>query len=608
MASFSLHRAGLALGAIAALLAGMTLRVAYLQTYGRQKMVLHAERQQHTTQVSPAHRGNITDRNGLLMATSVLTQTIYLDPQFMIQRYQEPPRDLARMQRDLGTLAELLDLDAEALREIVRARPEARFVRIAENRDERTAAAVLKLGFPGVGAQPVGVRHYPMGSLAAHVLGTVGREGRGLEGVELRFDSRLAGRDGLRRVQKDAQFRVINISAADYVPPRHGQHLVLSIDANIQMIAEQELAAACREFGAPRGEVVVLDPRNGEVLALANWPTFNPQDLESSTAEARLNRCIVVPYELGSTLKPFIMGPALAWGLTRAEEVWPIPPGTYVTPTGRRVSDVTSYPPLSTWDVLVKSSNKGMVMAAFRLGYGRMYDALTSFGFGQRTGIELPAEDPGLVKTQRQWTRGDTESVAQGYAMMATPLQLARAFCAFANGGRLVRPRLVRGTVEADGTVVPLAAASEADAATRVMNESSALLVRRILADVPVRGTARAARSKLWNVFGKTGTSHISRGRAGYDQEHFHSSFVGGAPLEEPKLVIAMVLHEVKRNPNRYYGGTVAAPAAVRVLERSLAYMQEPPSPPLPPPPANVIPVLYHFEPRLYGEARAAAR
>jgi cell division protein FtsI/penicillin-binding protein 2 len=385
---------------------------------------------------------------------------------------------------------------------------------------------------------------------------------------------------------------------------------VLAIDSNIQMIAEQELAAAVTEFRAESGEVIVIDPRTGEVLALANYPTFHPQNLEDSRPEQRLNRAIVVPYEPGSTFKPFIAGPALMWRQTRPAEVWPINALTYVAPygRGRRVTDVHHYGPLCTWDVLVKSSNIGMALLATRMGNPSLHRAVTLFGFGRPTGIELPGEDPGLVYPLGRWTRYSTESIAQGYEVMITPMQLARAFCVYANGGHLVDPRIVRGRLDADGGVIERYPSRRLEDYPQVLDADSAAAMRQILSDVVIRGTGTRARSRGWNLFGKTGTSHISMGRSGYSQDLVNSSFIAGAPLENPRLVIAMVIHRADRRVNRAYGGTVAAPAAGRVLERSLAYMQVPPSPPLAPPPPHIASVLHNYNPRLYVDPPVAGR
>src|SRR5947207_9021344 len=521
--SFSDGRAKIVLVIIASLLVGMIGRVAYLQTYGRQKTIRWAERQQHTAIKSIARRGTILSRNGYPMAATVQTTSLYVDPSFLLQQYQHDKRNLNQMDSDLRKMCKLVDCNVDELTELIGARAESRYLKVAENLDQKSREAVEALHIPGIGFEPMLVRYYPMGSTASHVLGTVGSDGKGLEGLELKFEQNLAGKNGFTRIEKDARRRPIGVEAEDFIPPSHGQHIVLTIDANIQMLAEEELAEACEKFNAKRGEVIVIDPSTGQILALANWPTFNPQNLVDSKPEDRLNRAIVVPYEPGSTLKPFIMGPALAWNITQPNEVWPIKSETYIPYGNRHVTDTHFYGKLCSWDVLVKSSNIGMSMLAERLGNAKVRQALAEFGFGQRTGLELPGEDDGRLNPIAKWNHFSTESVAQGYEMMVTPLQLARAFCVYANGGRLIQPHLIKGILDADGNVVAKQPLQRLDMCPQVIDSATALQVRRILCDVLVRGTASKNRSKYWNIFGKTGTAHISRGRAGYDPSLYNS-------------------------------------------------------------------------------------
>jgi cell division protein FtsI/penicillin-binding protein 2 len=314
------------------------------------------------------------------------------------------------MDEDIRKLARLIDKSPFALSQLLSEKFDSRFLKLAENLDERAVDEILKLNIPGIGTMPQNQRYYPMGAIGAHLLGGVGKddEGRsekGLEGLELRFNKELAGKDGSQRVLKDARRRAISVAAEDYFPPAHGQHLILTVDANVQMIAEQELARTCEEFKADRGEVVVMDPRTGDVLALANWPTFNPQNLDDSTPAVRRNRCLTDPYEPGSTFKPFIAGPALKERVTTVGEVFPIHGPHYRTDYGRRVTDVHGYDQLAFWDVLVKSSNIGMCMLGERMGNAKLHAAIRSFGFGHPTGIELPGEDGGVGHPLARWTK-----------------------------------------------------------------------------------------------------------------------------------------------------------------------------------------------------------
>lgn len=611
---FSPLRALGVLGCIALAFAVLLGRVTYLQTIGRQQTIARADRQHHQREPLRARRGSIYDRNGIEMAGTVQTQAVFVDPKFMRECFEQDGQGLVEMDKSVARLANAVNRDAYEISQLLSDRFEARFVKVAEHVDDVTCARVMRLDLPGVGIAPSDVRYYPMGSLAAHVLGGAGSDGRGLEGLELRFQKLLSGKAGYVRQRKDAAHRPIGVAAEDYLPAQHGQHLTLTIDANIQMIAEQELAATCRQFHARTGEVVVMDPDTGEVLALANYPTFNPQYLQDTQAqpEIRRNAALICPYEPGSTIKPFVFGPALASGVTRFDEVWKLGGARYRTSYGRTITDVHGYPELATWDGLVKSSNIVMARIAGRMGNPRLHRALTSWGFGQRTGIELPGEDPGHLFPLRKWTKYSTESIAQGYELRVTPLQLCRAFAAYANGGYLVQPTILQGTLDADGALRPRRDPADVQPLPRVLDRETSLHVRRVLADVVVRGTAKGARSDTWNLFGKTGTAHISEGKAGYSPDRYTSSFLCGAPVENPRLVAAFIVHEPDKkwaaeNNLTHYGGAVAAPGAMRMLERSLAYLGVPASPELAPPPAHIAAHLHQYNANLYKRKPAKA-
>jgi cell division protein FtsI/penicillin-binding protein 2 len=599
MTTFSLRRAAVVFVLVCCLLTGMLGRVLYLETIGRQNTIANADHQHHQTLVIRARGGGIWSANGQLMAGTIQTQTLFIDPKFLADFYQQDGHSLIEMDAAIEKLAKIIDRDPFELAQLLGDRSTSRFVKVAENLDDTTSAMVRKLDLPGIGMQPANFRIYPLGSLASHVLGYVGKDGKPLEGVELQFARELAGRDGFERTLKDARHRPISVANDDYLPPEHGDDLVLTIDSNIQMIAEQELKATCEKFRVKSGEVVAMDPRTGEVLALANWPTFSPQNPNDSTEQTRRNRAVCDSYEPGSTGKPFIVGPALEAGITRINEMWPVPGRTYRTPYGRTITDVHAYGPLSTWDGLVKSSNIVMSMLGERIGNPKLHLILSAWNYGKPTGIELPGEDPGRLSPLREWTHYSTESVAQGYELRVTPLQLCRNFCAYANGGRLVRPTIVKGIIGPDGKIVPLHEPVPLASRPRMITEATEMQMRQILCDVVIRGTATKARSQFWNLFGKTGTAHISEGKRGYSLTRFTSSFICAAPAENPRIVIAFIIHEP--DPAiAHFGGTVSAPGAAQMMERTLTYLQVPPSPDLGLPPASVQPFLVNFDEKAY--------
>jgi cell division protein FtsI (penicillin-binding protein 3) len=606
MGNFSTARAAAVILLITTALLALVGRVMYLQTIGREHTLDRADRQQHQKEVIVARRGSIYDSTGMLMAGTIQSQSLFLDPKFMQDCYQSEGRSLVEMDEAIAKLAKILDKDSFQISQLLGDRSTSRFVKIADKLDEGTAGEIEKLKVFGVGFVPMHERYYPMGSVAAHILGGTGADGAGLEGLEMKFDKELTGRNGSKRTLKDAYRRSIGVAAEDYIAPRHGQHLILTIDANIQLIAEQELAAACEQYQGKRGEVVVMDPRTGEVLALANWPTFNPQNLEDSDPKTRRDRCLTDPYEPGSTIKPFIAGPAFAWRITKPNEIWPIPAIKW-NPFGKRiVTDVHFYGPLAMWDVLVKSSNIGMSMLGTRMGNDRLHHALDAFAFGHTTGIDLPGEDPGMVRPLAKWGMNSTISVSQGYELMTTPLQLCRAFAAYGNGGRLVQPHIIKGVLDPDGNVVTRNNPRELRILPEAIDPLTAAGMKRILCDTLIRGTAKDASKRIWNIFGKTGTAHIAE-NGSYSSTRFNSSFIGGAPAENPRLVICMVVHDPVKTLG-HYGGIVSAPAAARTLERSLAYLQVPSSPNLPPPPPEIAKLLWGYDEKIYTDRSIGAR
>jgi len=602
---FSPRAAAIVFAAIMMTFLALAGRVVFLQTLGRERTILQADRQQHYTETLHARRGSIFDRNGLLMAGTVQKKSLFVDPKFMLEVFQEDGKTLVDLDREIAKLAALIDKDPLEISQLIGDKSTSRYVKVADFLDDYIVDAVAKLNLPGVVLEPVDVREYPMGSLAAHVLGGVQKDNIGLEGVELQFEKLLRGKDGFKRSLKDARRRSIATAAEDYVPPVNGTHVILSIDSNIQMIAEQELAAACKQFRVRAGETILMDPQTGEILAMANWPTFNPANIEDTalTPEVRRNRCLTDPYEPGSTIKPFIVGPALANKLAKPTDLFHIP-GPYKSPLrAKLVQDVHYYGDLALWDVMVKSSNIGMVQLSEKIGPKPLHDAVAQFKFGQRTKVDLPGEDPGLLNPLRKWTKPSPVSIAMGYELMVTPLQLTRAVCAYANGGLLASPHVLHGLLTPESEIDP--AAKKHHEKVRAIDEPTAQLVLRIMCDVVFRGTGQKARSERWNLFGKTGTAHTAQGGS-YNETNYTSSFVGGGPFENPRVVVAVILHDPDKSL-AHFGGTVSAPAAGQILQRTLAYLQVPDSPQLTPPPPQIANMLHAFDARVYERRITAA-
>ena len=596
----SLRRLGAVLGSIALVLATLVGRVAYLQTTYAAEAAPRVERQQSGRETLHARRGSIFDRNGLMLAGTIQQTTLFADPKFMHEQFQLKGRTLLDMDVALEAVARIVDGNPDEMILAVGRDPAKRYVPLARGLADEVVDRLKTLDIPGIGFAAEPTRLYPMGQTAAHLLGTVGRESKGLEGLERAEEPILAGFDGTKGTVRDKRRRPLLAVAEEYRLPEHGDHVVLTIDSNIQLIVEQELEKQIQDFKASGGCVVVMDPNTGDILALANYPTYFPQFLADSTAEARRNRAITDPFEPGSILKPFLLAGLIDRDVTHIGEPIRVEESRYYRPYPRRqIIDEHYYGnTMPVWDVIVKSSNIGMVKLGERVEPQTLGEILRSFGFGSRTQIGMSGEDPGLVPAKWGW--GTRESVMQGYALMATPIQLCRAMAVLANGGRLVTPRLLAGTMAPGGELT--LKVGEGDN-PQVVERQTANDVRRVLADVAVRGTAQKGRDEIkrWNLFGKTGTAHRTiKGK--YNEEHYVSSFVGGAPYEAPRLVIAVSIYDADKNAGKvpgkgHHGGHVAAPLAGRVLNRALDYLDVPDSPELPEPPAEIAPLLWNYKP-----------
>ncbi len=531
----------------------------------------------------------IVDAQGRVMATSVERPSVFADPA-VIPRVRlvldpnvvRPEKIIAEPQvvksyevvaRELGRV---LGLDARVLADELLCRAGRRFFWVKRKVSEEEARAVRSLNLRGVGIIYESERRYPMNKRFAHGLGFVDPQGRALAGLELRFDEALRGREGRRTVVTDVRRRAIYTSKEGYAAPEDGSHLALTIDAAIQAAAEEALAGAVEQFQAQAGSVIVMSPQTGEVLALANVPTFDLNDYANYPESARCNVAIQAPFEPGSTFKPIVAAAALAEKVTWPGERIFCHHGLYKAGR-RRLHDHHPFGTLTFEQVVVKSSNIGMAILGQRLGNERLHAYIRRFGFGRPTGVELPGEDGGIVLPLRRWTSYSTTSLPMGQELAVTQIQLAAAFSAIVNDGVLLRPRVVRGVIGADGSVKE--DRSKPAVVGRVLSEATASkMAEDILVRVVEEGTGRRAKLAGYRVSGKTGTAQIARrGGGGYEPDAYVSSFVGAAPAGDPEvLVYLMVIRPVKRLG--YYGGTVAAPAVREILIKTLGYLGVPPA------------------------------
>jgi cell division protein FtsI (penicillin-binding protein 3) len=449
----------------------------------------------------------------------------------------------------------------------------------AEARAAATSRArILYHTLDGVGFVKSIKRVYPLGQLGGSVIGFANNY-EGVDGMEHQLDFMLRGIPGQMFVTKDAARHTLLVQDQRYTPADDGRDVWLTVNSVIQGIAQDELQKAVQDFNAESGTAVVMDPFSGRILAMANYPFFDPTDFSHADPDTRRNKAVTDPYEPGSIFKPFIMGWAIENHVVKPTDLIDCHNGHWYDPTGRLVTDVEGYGAISVRDILVHSSNVGMAQLGWRMGIPMMYDAVTRFGFGSRTGVELPGDQRGLVKPLSQWNKGTLTSASFGYEVAATPLQLLRAFCTFANGGYLVTPRIVSAIEESPGKAEPWSDVAGAPLQKQIISNATCLTMRQIMEGVYAEGTAKSAGSKLYDLYGKTGTAHIAgKGRGddgghGYGEKDYNSSFLSGGPFRDPRVVVCVTIHRPDKKLG-HFAARVAAPAATAIMERTLLYMQ----------------------------------
>ena len=534
----------------------LMLRLVQLQWWQEDRFTDRAERQREFAEEIVPRPGDIVDRQGRLVATTLTMRSLYVVPSRIAK-----PWVVAQ------SIATALGISADSLFEKIGER-ERHFLWVKRRLSSGEVEKIKQLDLPkGTwGFRDEYRREYPQGVVAAHVLGLRDIDGVGRGGVEEEFDRVLRGENGKRRLARDSRGRVIEILDDAEHPPRAGESVQLSLDLVVQLFAERELDAVMAEWKPESCCAVALDPKTGHVLAMASRPTFDPNRTEGASADSWKNRAIADIYEPGSTFKPFLVSYGLDQGVLHRNDVFDCEHGQYRM--GRRVlHDHHNYGSLNLTDVLVKSSNIGMAKIGERLTNERLFAAATLFGFGRKTGIELPGELSGILRPLKQWTSYSTGSIPMGHEVATTPLQLIVAHAALANGGQLLRPRIVLPRAD-DST-----AAVRSIAETTVGPETAHWLIEGPMQEVVTRGTGKRARVPGYRVFGKTGTAQCLSPNGGYVHNKYISSFVCGAPVEAPRLLVLVVVNQSSVG-GETFGGKVAAPAAANILKQSLVYLR----------------------------------
>jgi cell division protein FtsI (penicillin-binding protein 3) len=519
---------------------GLGARAAYVQVFGNDFFQRQGEVRFARTLELPANRGRVLDRNGLILASSVAAHSIWAIPE-----------DVDKDDPKLAQVARLLELKPADLKKNL-SNEDKTFVWVKRQVDEPVAREVEALGLKGIYLRKDYKRQYPEGEAAAHVVGFTNVEDVGQEGVELAFNKQLSGTPGSRRVIKDRLGRVVE-DVRDAIPPVDGPDLQLSIDSKVQFFAHQKLTEAVLQHKARAGSVVVMDVQTGEVLALANYPSYNPNQRRNLTGEQLRNRALTDTFEPGSTMKPFIAALALEKGLVRPDTVIQTAPGR-LTIGGSTIGDAHPQGALTVNEVIQKSSNVGTVKMAMQMQPREMWENFKHVGLGQKPDVPFPGAVSGRLRAYKSWRPIEQATMSYGYGLSVSLFQLAHAYTVFARDGELIPATMVHNNDQAQGA--------------RVYSAKNAQAVRHMLHLVTgPGGTAPKAQVMGYTTGGKTGTAHKQEGK-GYADKKYRGFFVGLAPIEQPRIVVAVMIDEPSNG--QYYGGLVAAPVFSETVQQTL--------------------------------------
>nr|WP_315208994.1 penicillin-binding protein 2 [uncultured Albidiferax sp.] len=535
-------RSKLVVAAIALGFMGLAARAAYIQVIGNDFFQRQGEVRFARTLELPANRGRILDRNGLILASSVIAPSIWAIP-------EDVDHDPAKLKQ----MAKLLEMPLADLTK--KLNEDKTFVWVQRQVDEPIARQIAALNIKGVYQRKEYKRQYPEGEAIAHVVGFTNVEDNGQDGIELAFNKELGGKPGSRRVIKDRIGRVVE-DIGDQVPPVDGREIQLSIDSKVQFFAYQKLRDAVVANKAKAGSVVVLDAVTGEILALANYPSYVPNKRKNLTGEQLRNRALTDTFEPGSTMKPLTVAMALEAGRIKPETLIDTGPGR-LTITGSTITDTHNYGLLTVEGVIQKSSNVGATKIAQRMSAHEMWDTFTAVGFGQKPQINFPGAVSGRLRPWKTWRPIEQATMSYGYGLSASLFQMAHSYTAFAHDGEIIPATILKSDEPAVGV--------------KVFSAHNAAAIRKMLqmAAGP-GGTGPKAQTVGYSVGGKSGTAHKQVGK-GYASNKYRSWFTGMAPIGKPRIIVAVMVDEP--SAGQYFGGQVAAPVFSEVVQQTLRMM-----------------------------------
>ncbi len=533
-------RSKLIVAAMAMAFVGLAVRASYVQVFDNAFFKRQGEVRFARTLTLPANRGRILDRNGLILASSVPAPSVWANPE-----------EIDRSPEGLRQLGKLLEMSPTELAKKLE-NEDKTFVWLRRQMDESVVKEVLALNIKGIYTIKEYKRLYPEGESAAHIVGFTNVEDKGQEGIELIFQNQLSGKPGARRVIKDRLGRVVE-DVGQMTPPVDGEDLQLSIDSKVQFFAYQKLREAVLQNKAKAGSVVVLDAQSGEILALANYPSYSPDKRVNLSGEQLRNRALTDSFEPGSTMKPFAIALALEKGLIKPETIIQTAPG-HINITGSTITDSHPHGALSVNEVIQKSSNVGTVKIAMQTQPREMWEMFTAVGFGQKPQLPFPGVVSGRLRAAKTWRPVEQATMSYGYGVSVSLFQMARAYTIFASDGKSLPATLIKNGQIPVG--VPVISPENAQAMRHMLN----------LAAGP-GGTAPKAQTIGYSVGGKTGTAHKQEGK-GYAGKKYRGVFVGMAPIEHPRIVVAVMIDEPTNGV--YFGGDVAAPVFSQTVQQSL--------------------------------------
>ena len=540
-------------------LAGIAAKLFFLQIQQGNRLAERATKQYERRLPIVSRRGTIYDRAGRELAVSLRVFSVFAQP--------------AAIERPAGTAKALAPILGQSVKELqARLTSDRTFVWIQRQLDPAQSGAITNLSLKGIGLFPESRRYYPRQERAAHILGLVGLDDRGLEGLEFQYDDLLGGQPQFIEAQQDALGRIVfRREGPKPQPPIFD--LTLTIDEVLQYIAERELHRAVARSRAKAGTAIVMDPWTGEILALANVPTYDPNNYRKASSAARRNRAATDIFEPGSAFKVILAAGALEEGVVRPGD-WFHGENGAIAVSGVTIRDHEKHGWLTVQQILAQSSNVGAIKIGQKLGKNLYYHYISGFGFGTSTGLDLPGETPGIMRRPKGWSGLSLPVLSLGQEISVTPIQVATAFAAVANGGNLLRPHVVRGLRARDGSlhrqVGPVVI-------RRVISAETAQTLLAMLRAVVEEGTGKEAALVEYTVAGKTGTAQkLDPATGRYSQQRVVASFVGAVPAEQPRLVILVVIDDPE---TLRWGGSVAAPAFREIARDALKYLQVPPSP-----------------------------